>query len=180
LKPSRRARIAAAPVKDRRSAWRRERGQTTAEYVGLMLIIAAAMALVVASPLGDTVIAKVDCAIEGILADGGGCAGGASEASDAGSGAPPIRRWRLRAGRVGRPRGIAAGPANTGPANTGGRRLRPSRALLPRSSRRSTVCVLRRHRGSERKPRADSPTQEHGGRSEGKRRRAQQGRAAAA
>jgi hypothetical protein len=53
-----------------------ERGQTTAEYVGLLLIVAAAMTAVVASSLGDVVIAKVDCAIEGILGDGEGCDGG--------------------------------------------------------------------------------------------------------
>lgn len=64
------------------------------------------MAAVVASPLSDIVIAKVDCAIEGILTDGGGCGSGGNApggpsargpARGAPAGAPqgaPGHRWR--------------------------------------------------------------------------------------
>jgi len=48
-----------------------ERGQTTAEYVGLILIVAAAMAAVSASGIGEVVRAKVEEAIAGIITDGG-------------------------------------------------------------------------------------------------------------
>jgi len=52
----------------------RERGQTSAEYVGLILVVAAVIALVATSSIGEAVTTKVTCAIQG-MGGGAGCAG---------------------------------------------------------------------------------------------------------
>lgn len=61
-----------------------ERGQTSAEYVGMLLVVAAAMAVVLQSGIGDAVRAQVDQAICAIATDAGSedCAGGAVAESD--------------------------------------------------------------------------------------------------
>jgi len=65
---------------------RGERGQTSAEYIGLLLVVAAAMVAVSASGVADAVRAKVDEAIAAIATDGG--LGGAREESGGATGEP--------------------------------------------------------------------------------------------
>ena len=47
------------------SALRSERGQTAAEYIGLILIVAVIIVAIVATGVGDTVTRKIICAIKG-------------------------------------------------------------------------------------------------------------------
>lgn len=64
----------------------RERGQTTAEYVGLIVLVVAVLGAVAASPIGEVIASRVSCAIAGI-GGGGGCEG-ASKAGGPGPSAP--------------------------------------------------------------------------------------------
>jgi len=67
-----------------------ERGQTAVEYIGMLLVVAAAMAVVLSSGIGDAVTAKVEQAICAIATDDGldDCAGGAPTTAS-GDGAGP-------------------------------------------------------------------------------------------
>lgn len=54
-----------------RSRWRCQRGQSSAEYLGLILIVAAIIAAIAASGIGENITRRILCAIEG-----GECAAG--------------------------------------------------------------------------------------------------------
>jgi len=95
-----------------------QRGQTTVEYVGLMPIVSATMAVVVASPLSDIVIAKVDCAVEGIRRTG--VAVGAAETRRSPVRSPPARGAPAGVHRVIDGAGPARVPPGTGDARAPG------------------------------------------------------------